>query len=386
MQKLIISLSTIALLASCGDAKKNGSFELKGTLTDTKGETIYLEKLTNPQPVTIDSTVIDENGNFEFTNYTPKIGFYRIKTSAQNFAMLVLDSTDKVKVTGSVKDLGNSYKVEGSPETKLFLEFNEIAKKNKMQLDSLNQAFQRIVEEKNLSKNTKAIDSLSNTFQAPYEAIVTPQNKILSKKIIENSTSYSSLMAIQGMDPEKYIDIYKALDKGLYAKYPLDANVVMFHGIVSKMVATTQGQEAPEINLPSPDGTNIALSSLKGKIVLVDFWASWCGPCRKEMPNVVKAYAKFKDKGFEIYGVSLDQDKDRWVEAIKKDGITWPQVSDLKQWDCEPAKQYGVTGIPATFLLDREGKIIAKNLRGDDLEKAIENALAEGKSSSKVVN
>jgi peroxiredoxin len=188
------------------------------------------------------------------------------------------------------------------------------------------------------------------------------------------------------MDPEKYIDIYKALDKGLYAKYPLDANVVMFHGIVSKMVATTQGQEAPEINLPSPDGTNIALSSLKGKIVLVDFWASWCGPCRKEMPNVVKAYAKFKDKGFEIYGVSLDQDKDRWVEAIKKDGITWPQVSDLKQWDCEPAKQYGVTGIPATFLLDKEGKIIAKNLRGDDLEKAIENALAEGKSSSKVVN
>ena len=392
MQKLIISLSTIALLASCGDAKKNGSFELKGTLTDTKGETIYLEKLTNPQPVTIDSTVIDENGNFEFTNYTPKIGFYRIKTSAQNFAMLVLDSTDKVKVTGSVKDLGNSYKVEGSPETKLFLEFNEIAKKNKMQLDSLNQAFQRIVEEKNLSKNTKAIDSLSNTFQVPYEAIVTPQNKILSKKIIENSTSYSSLMAIQGMDPEKYIDIYKALDKGLYAKYPLDANVVMFHGIVSKMVATTQGQEAPEINLPSPDGTNIALSSLKGKIVLVDFWASWCGPCRKEMPNVVKAYAKFKDKGFEIYGVSLDQDKDRWVEAIKKDGITWPQVSDLKQWDCEPAKQYGVTGIPATFLLDKEGKIIAKNLRGDDLEKAIENALAgkpiksAGSGNSEVVN
>jgi peroxiredoxin len=379
MQKIIISLSAIALLASCGGNKKTSSFELKGTLTDSKGETIYLEKLTNPQPVTIDSTVIDEKGNFEFTNYTPKIGFYRIKTSAQNFAMLVLDSTDKVKVTGSVKDLGNTYKVEGSPETKLFLEFNEIAKKNRSQLDSLNQAFQRIVEEKNLSKNTKAIDSLSNTFQVPYEAIVTPQNKILSKKIIENSTSYSSLMAIQGMDPEKYIDVYKALDKGLYAKYPLDANVVMFHGIVSKMVATTMGQVAPEINLPSPEGTNIALSSLKGKIVLVDFWASWCGPCRKEMPNVVKAYAKYKDKGFEIYGVSLDQDKERWAQAIKQDGITWPQVSDLKQWDCEPAKQYGVTSIPATFLLDKEGKIIAKNLRGEELEKAIENALA-GKS------
>jgi peroxiredoxin len=375
MKKIIITLSTIVLLASCGDSKKSGSFELKGTLTDTKGETIYLEKLTNPQPVTIDSTVVDDKGNFEFTNYTPKIGFYRIKTSAQNFAMLVLDSTDKINVTGSIKDLGNTYKVEGSPETKLFIEYNEIAKKSRTQLDSLNQAFQTIVQEKKLT--TKQVDSLSNTFQIPYETIVTPQNIILSKKIIENANRYSSLMAIQGMDPEKYSDVYKALDKGLYAKYPLDANVVMFHGIVSKMLATTLGQNATEINLPSPDGTTIALSSLKGKVVLVDFWASWCGPCRKEMPNVVKAYAKYKNKGFEIYGVSLDQDKERWVQAIKQDGITWPQVSDLKQWDCEPAKQYGVTSIPATFLLDKEGKIIAKNLRGDELEKKIENALAE---------
>ncbi|MBA3664556.1 MAG: TlpA family protein disulfide reductase, partial [Bacteroidetes bacterium] len=107
-----------------------------------------------------------------------------------------------------------------------------------------------------------------------------------------------------------------------------------------------------------------------------DFWASWCGPCRREMPNVVKAYNKYKDKGFEIYGVSLDQDKDRWVEAIKKDGITWPQVSDLKYWDSEAAKVYGVQGIPFTVLLDKEGKILAKGLRGAELEAAIENALA----------
>jgi len=373
MYKIILSLSTIALLASCGDAKKTGSFELTGTLTDTKGETIYLEKLTNPQPVLIDSAVIDDKGNFTFTNYTPKIGFYRLKANQQNFAMLVLDSTDKVNVTGSFKDLGNTYKVTGSPETILFLEYNNIAKKNKIQLDSLNQVFQNIVEEKKLTKSQ--IDSLSNTFQTPYESIVNPQNDMLSKKIIQNANMYSSLMAIQGMDPLKYADVYKTLDIGLTKKYSRDANVAMFHDVVLKMLATTEGQVAPEINLPSPDGNNIALSSLKGKVVLVDFWASWCGPCRKEMPNVVKAYAKFKNKGFEIYGVSLDQEKERWVEAIKKDGITWPQVSDLKQWDCEPAKQYGVTGIPYTVLLDKEGKIIAKNLRGDELEKKLEEIL-----------
>ncbi len=373
MKKIIISLSAIALLTSCGDAKKTGTFELKGTLTDTKGETIYLEKLVNPQPVLIDSAVIDEKGNFEFTNYSPKIGFYRLKTTAQNFAMLVLDSTDKINLTGSIKDLGNTYKVEGSPETKLFLEYNTIAKKNKTQLDSLNQVFQTIVQEKKLSKTQ--VDSLSSTFQAPYEFIVAPYNVLLTKKIAQNASMYSSLMAIQGMDPEKFADVYIALDKGLSAKFTQDANVKMFHDVVTKMVATTQGQEAPEINLPSLDGVNIALSSFKGKVVLIDFWASWCGPCIKEMPNVVKAYAKFKNKGFEIYGVSLDQDKGKWVEAIKKNGITWPQVSDLKQWDCEPAKQYGVTGIPYTVLLDKEGKIIAKNLRGEELEKKLAEVL-----------
>jgi len=120
----------------------------------------------------------------------------------------------------------------------------------------------------------------------------------------------------------------------------------------------------------------LALSSFRGKIVLIDFWASWCGPCRKDMPGVVKLYNKYKAKGFEIFGVSLDKDKGHWVDAIKNDGITWPQVSDLKHWESEPAKMYDVRSIPFTVLLDKEGKIIAKGLRGAELEKAIENALA----------
>lgn len=373
MYKSIIAAIAILALTGCSEEKK-GSFELKGTLSDSKGEMIFLEKLTNPQPVLVDSVILDEKGNFEFKNYTPKIGFYRIKTSAQNFAMLVLDSADKVMVTGSVKDLGNTYKATGSPETTLFIEYNELHKINQKQLDSLNQAFQGIMQ--TLKMDSLRMDSLSKIFQAPYESIMSKYNEQVAEKVKANTSMYASIMAIQGMDPEKYSDVYKSLDKGLGTKYPNDKTVRMFHEVVNKMLSTTNGQEAPDIILPSPEGKEIALSSFRGKVVLIDFWASWCGPCRKEMPNVVKAYAKFKDKGFEIYGVSLDQDKDRWVEAIKKDGITWPQVSDLKYWNSDAAKVYGVQGIPYTVLLNKEGKIIGKGLRGAELEKAIETALA----------
>jgi peroxiredoxin len=140
--------------------------------------------------------------------------------------------------------------------------------------------------------------------------------------------------------------------------------------------STAIGAVAPDMAFTSPDGKVLKLSDLRGKIVLVDFWASWCRPCRMENPNVVAAYKKFKDKGFTIYSVSLDQDATRWKQAIEQDGLIWPNhVSDLKGWQSEAARLYGVQGIPAQFLLDKEGKILAKNLRGEQLEQALSDLL-----------
>lgn len=375
MYKSLVYIAGLVFLASCGGKKNKEGFELKGTFTNTKGEMLFLEKLSGHQPVMVDSTEVDENGNFEFTNYIPKIGFYRIKVSPQNFAMLVLDSADKVTVTGNLADLGNTYKVEGSPETRLFIEYNELARDRELRLDSLNKAFQLAMEGRNM--DAKRMDSLSKLFEGPYNAIMDVSNAELINKIKENTSMYSSIIAIQSLEPDKYPDVYKALDAGLMKKFPNDKNIQLFHDVVMSIQATGIGQEAPEINLKSPEGNNIALSSLKGKVVLIDFWASWCGPCRKEMPTVVKVYKRFKDKGFEIYGVSLDREKDRWVEAIQKDGITWPQVSDLMQWQSEVVKKYNIQSIPYTVLLDREGKIIAKSLRGEQLEKKLEEVFSQ---------
>jgi len=367
----LLTTAAVLTFSSCNNHEQ-GAFELKGKLKNANGERLILEKLSQ-QPVAVDSAVVDSEGNFEFKNYTPKIGFYRIKVSEENFAMLVLDSTQKVVVSGDIKDLGNTYKVEGSDETTLFLEFTEVSRRRDKRVDSLNQIAQSLMEP--FRNNTAKLDSLSATFEAPYNAIMRPVNEEVAAMINKNSNMYASLIAVQSLEPDNYGDVYRKLDEGLMKKFPNDKNVKNFHDFVGRTLALSVGQQAPEIELNDPEGKAVKLSDFRGKYVLIDFWASWCGPCRKEMPNVVKAYAKYKPKGFEIFGVSLDKDRDNWIKAIKEDGITWPQVSDLLQWNSSVVPLYAIQGIPFTVLLDKEGKIVAKNLRGDELDKKLAEVL-----------
>jgi peroxiredoxin len=147
--------------------------------------------------------------------------------------------------------------------------------------------------------------------------------------------------------------------------------------MVNAMKATAIGQPAPEIALPDTNGKVVKLSSFKGKYVLVDFWAKWCGPCRQENPNVVRVFNKYKDKGFTVLGVSLDSKKEDWLQAIQQDGLTWTHISDLKRWQSEAAKTYNITGIPFSVLVDPKGIIVDKNLRGPALEKRLVELLGK---------
>lgn len=167
---------------------------------------------------------------------------------------------------------------------------------------------------------------------------------------------------------KRYIQLYKD-------RYP-DA-AAQLESIVKSTQSFLPGAEAPDFTMETPDGKMLSLKDLRGKVVLIDFWASWCGPCRRENPNVVKAYQKYHPKGFDVLGVSLDKDRKRWLDAIEKDGLIWHHVSDLKGWSNAAAQLYGVSSIPHTVLVDRDGKIIARNLRGPALEQKLEEIFGE---------
>jgi peroxiredoxin len=382
MKKLSLIALVLTALYSCTNSgtKNSSGFEIKGTLSNSKGETIYLEKLAQTGVSKVDSSTINEKGEFLMNAFSPSIGFYRLRITDANFAMMVLDSAQKVSITGDARDLGNTFKADGSPDTKLFLEYNALAQNQKRRTDSLENIFRTALV--TMKMDSLKADSLSKVLQKPYEEMAKEYSDVVANKIKANTSSFASIMAIQQLRPEEYLDVFVALDKGLTEKYPNNTDIKSFHGMVQQtqmMVAKTEaikvGNEAPELMLPMPNNKELALSSLRGKVVLIDFWASWCGPCRKEMPNVKKAYEKYKNKGFEIYGVSLDKERAAWIEAISEDGLTWPQVSDLKFWQSEAAQIYAVQSIPYTVLIDRDGKIVATELRGAELDKKLAEIL-----------
>ncbi len=352
-------------LTSCKNSSSSDLFS--GQVKGGSGKTIYLEQLTSQSAVAVDSAVIDKDDKFSFTHFKPTLNFYRIRIEPQNFAILVLDTMDKVAVTGDAKDIAG-VKITGSKETDIFLVYNEISKKYRARIDSLQQKFQaELVNKPDSAKMTVMKQEVDKV----YQEILSKWTEELSHKVMENKDKFASIIALQMLDPEKYATIYSELDNQLNAKFPNHPMVQMLHKIVKQQSALAPGTPAPEIALPSPEGKEITLSSLKGKTVLIDFWASWCGPCRAEMPHIVELYKKCKGKNFEILGVSLDQTKDKWIEAIKKDNITWPQVSDLKFWNSVVVSAYNIQSIPYTILVDKNGIIVAKGLKGEELEAKI---------------
>jgi thiol-disulfide isomerase/thioredoxin len=352
---------------SCSSKPGHGS--IKGNLTNFKGTYVFLDEIsiTTAQPK--DSSKVDAQGNFNLKFDVKEPSFYRIRLAENNYLLLIVNDKEQLEFSADALNLGRTAKVKGSVESGKLFDATHQLQRNAERLDSLNGVFQR-------EQNNPSLDSIKMVLQTVYNTMINNEAAYIKDFIDKNSTSLACLAIIDKLSPDEHLDYYKKLDKGLSKELPNNSYTKMFHDKVVEMSRLSLGSEAPEISLNTPDGKNIKLSSLKGKVVLIDFWASWCRPCRAENPNVVRMYNTYKDKGFEIYSVSLDKDKEPWVKAISDDHLVWPShVSDLGYWQSSVVKQYNISGIPFTCLLDKDGKIVAKGLRGEELELKVKELL-----------
>jgi peroxiredoxin len=367
-----VALLIASVLSGCNKiGSKNGAdqnnYSIKGKLQNQTTGPIYLSELGEQQFVFRDTATVAADGSFEFTGKMPAANLYRISLTDQNMLLLVID-TPSIEVTADARDLRKTYAVKGSKESNLL-------KSLMGQVEGMQQKAASLEKRFVAAQQAGKQDSMQY-LQEKYMEMPKENSKAIKNLIRTNPTSFVSTYAtLSLLNPEEDFEFMDSMAVVFEKNVPDSKYANLLSTKLSALRTVAVGQTAPDITLPSPEGQPVALSSLKGKYVLIDFWASWCGPCRQENPNVVRMYNKYKDKGFEIYGVSLDESKDKWVGAIAKDKLTWPHVSDLKGWNSSAAQKYNIQAIPQTVLLDKEGKIIAKNLRGKPLEDKIASLL-----------
>jgi peroxiredoxin len=371
----------ILVLSGCGGNKADEkSFVIHGKLTNTKKDSIYLKELTTKSAIGIDSAILTEDGEFYFRVKPKEIGFYILKLSSDNFITLLIDKKEDVEITGDAKQLSLTYNVTGSSGSVLLMELNAHKQKSLGRVDSLSAVY-------SVSKGKPDILKIKAELDSVYKVIFMNEKAFLQKFIDQNTSSLACLIAIyqqfgremmfntSSSDDFIYFD---KLDKALFDAYPGNMHASDFHERVAeirkinaeKAIAEARlgiGAVAPDFTLSTPEGKEVSLSSFRGTNVLIDFWASWCAPCRQLNPEMVRLYKQYKDKNFTILGVSLDKEKDAWTKAIKQDKLTWTQVSELKYWNSSVVKLYNIAEIPYSVLIDTDGKIVCKGLKGDSL-------------------
>jgi thiol-disulfide isomerase/thioredoxin len=353
------------LLASCSGDKSG----ISGNIENAKNETLFFEQLTSTKVNKLDSVKIDKNGDFKMNVKIPGYGFYRVRLSDNNFITLLLDSTSNIELTANALNLQDGYTIKGSPESEKIANLFNGMKKTFATRDSISKLYNMLAQEGKMDSITDA------SLKAQFLSINTANKEYILNFAKENNTSLLPLLAVEYLNPQEDVVEIAKIVESLNANFPNSEYVKPLVSRVNEMKRLSVGSEAPEIMVSDPDGKQIALSSFRGKVVLIDFWASWCGPCRKENPNVVKVYQKYKDKGFEIFGVSLDKEKGAWLQAIAADKLTWKHGSELAFWNSSFVKTYNITGIPNTVLVDKNGIIIAKDLRGAQLEQKLTEVL-----------
>lgn len=373
MNKLMY-LFLVLLIVGCSNANEkqqasDGAITLSGTVGyPQQNGLIILERFEGNQPVPMDTLSLNmEDYTFSKDIVIATPGYYRLNFYNLQQVPLILDDEDvQVNVDGNARN--GFFRVSGSSDHDFITSSQELMQElqTSEEVQMINQQFGQA----SAAQDQEAMDSLR-------KAYLKLDNQMKQKLIDAIDTMGASLGVVEilkngrMLDKDKHYEVYKNYAALLKEEMPDVPIAQEFVKEVEQMSKLAVGQVAPDIALPNPDGEIVSLSSLRGNYVLVDFWAKWCKPCRMENPNVVRMYNKYNDQGFEVYGVSLDRKREDWLQAIEEDGLHWTQVSDLKFWNSKAAEIYNIKAIPFALLLDPEGVIIAKNLRGAALEEKL---------------
>ena len=382
--KRIATVAVIAvLLFSCKGKSDEKAFEVSGTITNNSATMIYLEHLpmATAQATVVDSARLGKDGKYELKSGSLESSVFnlRLDRSAYPFASVIIDVkkvTVNVTFSKENKEFPEKYEVKGSDASNKMKDFM-FAFNSQLQgiyfKDQLADSLQKAgASESAIMALQTERSKLANDARALLDSTLRQSdNPALTMFVLGYYQSTANIAGYQlaGLNEN---EVKKIIDE-LAAKFPAHTRLAE----IKKSLAGLVGSPAPEITLPDPNGTPVKLSSFRGKYVLVDFWASWCKPCRQENPNVVKAYNRFRDKNFAILGVSLDRpgQKDDWTKAIMQDKLTWTHVSDLMYWNSPIVPLYNISGIPYNVLVDPEGKIIGEKLFGEALEEKLAEVL-----------
>ncbi len=359
--KKIITIIAVAMLILSSQAYNQG-FTINGKISGIDEGKVTLQARGGSKYATG-----IENGEFTLKGKVIEPGMHTLRIEGVRAAAPVFVENSKMTFKADKDDFRNAV-VSGSKTHDVYAKYQTLGKELSLKRKPLNDAY---------SAARKAGDEAEmKKLDGVFEKAREEQTVAVEGFIRENNSSVASAYILASRasrynDPTKLEATINSLDSSLdNNKYVKNMKTVL---LTAKK--TTIGQKAMVFTQNDPDGKPVSLSDFIGQVVLVDFWAAWCGPCRAENPNVIEAYKKYKSKGFTVLGVSLDKDKDRWLEAIEKDGLPWTQVSDLKYWDNEVSAMYGVRSIPANILVGKDGTILAKNLRGDKLHEKLTEVL-----------